>query len=70
MLTNALNDEILLKGEGHTCINSVGRKSCSNMARSAKTLQALGDLDLLVVIDHRMTATAQLADYVIALTPT
>ena len=30
------------------------------------TIRALQDLDLLVVIDHRMTATAEVADYVVA----
>ena len=31
-----------------------------------RTIEALRSLDLLVVIDHRMTATAELADYVFA----
>ncbi len=30
------------------------------------TMQAMDDLDLLVVVDYRMTATAEMADYVIA----
>ncbi len=32
----------------------------------ARTLAAMDDLELLVVIDHRMTQTAEFADYVIA----
>jgi len=32
----------------------------------AKTIEALESLELLVVLDHRMTATAELADFVIA----
>lgn len=32
----------------------------------AKTLEAMAALDLLVVLDHRMTQTAEFADYVIA----
>ena len=67
MLTNALNDEILLKGEGQVRALIVsGGNPVQAWPDQQKTLQALGDLDLLVVIDHRMTATAQLADYVIA----
>ncbi|MEM9131167.1 MAG: molybdopterin-dependent oxidoreductase [Actinomycetota bacterium] len=31
-----------------------------------KTLQAMEDLELLVVLDHRMTQTAEFADYVLA----
>jgi anaerobic selenocysteine-containing dehydrogenase len=67
MLTNALNDEILLEGDGQVRALIVsGGNPIQAWPDQHKTLQALESLDLLVVIDHRMTSTAQLADYVIA----
>lgn len=67
MLTNALNDEILLEGEGQVRALIVsGGNPVQAWPDQRKTLQALQNLDLLVVIDHRMTATAELSDYVIA----
>jgi len=67
MLTNALNDEILLEGEGQVRALIVsGGNPVQAFPDQAKTLEAMQALELLVVIDHRMTATAELADYVIA----
>lgn len=67
MMTNALNDEILLEGEGQVRALIVsGGNPVQAFPDQAKTIQAMQSLELLVVIDHRMTATAELADYVIA----
>ncbi len=67
MMTNALNDEILLEGDGQVKALIVsGGNPVQAFPDQAKTLKAVAELDLLVVIDHRMTATAEVADYVIA----
>lgn len=67
MMTNALNDEILLPGDGQVRALIVsGGNPVQAFPDQAKTVEAMQSLDLLVVIDHRMTATAELADYVIA----
>lgn len=67
MMTNALNDEILLEGEGQVKALVVsGGNPIQAWPDQAKTIQAMQKLELLVVIDHRMTATAELAHYVIA----
>lgn len=67
MMTNALNDEILLEGDGQVKALIVsGGNPVQAFPDQAKTLQAMAALDLLVVVDHRVTATAELADYVIA----
>ena len=67
MMTNALSDEILLKGEGQVRALIVsGGNPVQAWPDQAKTIAAMEDLELLVVIDHRMTATAELADFVIA----
>lgn len=67
MLTNALNDEILLDGDGQVRALIVsGGNPVQAFPDQRKTIEAMQALDLLVVIDHRMTATAELADYVIA----
>lgn len=67
MMTNALSDEILLEGEGQVRALIVsGGNPIQAWPDQAKTLAAMKDLELLVVIDHRMTATAELADFVIA----
>ncbi len=67
MLTNALSDEILEPGEGQVRALIVsGGNPVVAFPDQAKTLRAMEALDLLVVIDHRMTSTAELADYVIA----
>lgn len=67
MMTNALNDEILLEGDGQVRALIVsGGNPVQAFPDQAKTIEAMRALELLVVIDHRMTATAELADYVIA----
>jgi anaerobic selenocysteine-containing dehydrogenase len=67
MMTNALNDEILLEGDGQVKALIVsGGNPVQAWPDQAKTLKAMEALELLVVIDHRMTATAEVADYVIA----
>lgn len=67
MLTNALNDEILIEGDGQVRALIVsGGNPVQAFPDQAKTIEAMEALELLVVIDHRMTATAKLADFVIA----
>lgn len=67
MLTNALNDEILLEGQGQVRALIVsGGNPVQAFPDQAKTIAAMQALELLVVIDHRMTATAELADFVLA----
>jgi anaerobic selenocysteine-containing dehydrogenase len=67
MPTTTLAEEILTPGEGRVraLIVSGGNPAVA-WPDQQRTLEALGDLELLVVIDHRMTATAEFADYVIA----
>ena len=67
MLTNTLADEILEPGEGQVRALIVsGGNPVVAFPDQAKTEAALRALDLLVVIDPRMTPTAELADFVIA----
>jgi anaerobic selenocysteine-containing dehydrogenase len=67
MMTNALNDEILLEGDGQVRALIVsGGNPIQAWPDQHKTIAAMDALELLVVIDHRMTATAELADFVIA----
>ena len=67
MLTNALADEILLEGPGQVRALIVsGGNPVVAWPDQKKTIAALKALEVLVVIDHRMTATSELADYVIA----
>ncbi len=67
MPTSALADEILTEGEGRVralfCIGGNPLEAWPDQARARKALEAL---DLLVVFDIRMTATAHLAHYVVA----
>jgi anaerobic selenocysteine-containing dehydrogenase len=62
-----LAEEILTPGEGRirALIVSGGNPAVA-FPDHELTLRALDDLELLVVIDHRMTPTAEFADYVIA----
>ena len=67
MLTNSLADEILEPGDGQVRALIVsGGNPVVAFPDQAKTEAALGSLEMLVVIDPRMTPTAELADYVIA----
>jgi anaerobic selenocysteine-containing dehydrogenase len=67
MLSSVLAEEILEPGEGkvRALIVSGGNPAVA-FPDQAKTMRALRDLELLVVVDHRMTPTAAEADYVIA----
>ena len=66
MLTNVLAEEILEPGEGRVrCLIVCGGNPVVAFPDQLKTIEALRDLELLVVIDHRRTATAELADYVL-----
>jgi len=66
MLTPLLAEEILEPGEGQVrCLFVCGGNPVVAFPDQLKTIEALKDLELLVVIDHRMTPTAELAHYVI-----
>jgi anaerobic selenocysteine-containing dehydrogenase len=64
---SALAEEILLEGEGQIrALISVGGNPASAIPDQALNVRALEQLDLLVHIDIKRSATASLADYVIA----
>ncbi|MFM2073287.1 MAG: hypothetical protein RLZZ623_3551 [Actinomycetota bacterium] len=66
MLTNVLAEEILEPGEGRVrCLIVCGGNPVVAFPDQLKTIAAMNELDLLVVIDHRMTPTAELAHYVL-----
>ncbi|MAE93082.1 MAG: oxidoreductase [Deltaproteobacteria bacterium] len=66
MPTNTLTDEILTPGEGQIRALIVnGGNPALVFSDEAATLRALRELDLLVVNDLFMSATAQFADYVL-----
>lgn len=65
MPTNALADEILTEGEGRVrALLVIGGNPVVAWPDQEKTVRALRDLELLVVLDHRLTPTAELAHYV------
>jgi anaerobic selenocysteine-containing dehydrogenase len=67
MPTALLADEILTPGEGQIkALICVGGNPLLAWPDQEKTHRALESLDLLVCIDVKMAATAQLADYVLA----
>lgn len=67
MMTATLADEILAPGEDRIrALICVGGNPAVALPDEKKAIKALGSLDLLVTIDPQMTATAKLADYVIA----
>lgn len=67
MPTTTLAEEILAPGDGQVRALIVsGGNPVVAWPDQAQTLRALGSLELLVVIDHRMTATAELAHVVLA----
>lgn len=67
MPTGALSDEILLEGEGQVrALISVGGNPVTAWPDQLRTIDAIRSLGLLVQIDPWMSATARLADYVIA----
>ncbi|MBW2271684.1 MAG: molybdopterin-dependent oxidoreductase [Deltaproteobacteria bacterium] len=67
MPTAALADEILMPGQGQVrALISHGGNPVAAWPDQLKTIEAMKTLDLLVQIDTRMSATAKLADYVVA----
>jgi len=67
MLTTTLAEEILTTGEGQVRALIVsGGNPVVAWPDQELTVAAMKDLELLVVVDHRMSATAEFADYVIA----
>ena len=65
--TAALADEILLEGDGQVrALICIGGNPITAWPDQIKTESALRKLELLVTIDPFMSATAQIADYVIA----
>lgn len=64
---SALAEEILLEGEGQVrALLSVGGNPAMAIPDQALNVRAFEQLDLLVHVDIKMSATAKLADYVIA----
>ena len=64
--TSALADEILTSGEGRVrALFVVGGNPLAAFPNREKTRKALEALDLLVVIDPQLSATAALADFVL-----
>jgi anaerobic selenocysteine-containing dehydrogenase len=65
--SNTLTDEILTPGEGQIrALFVLGGNPALVLPDEASTVRALKDLDLLVVNDHFLSATAKFADYVFA----
>ena len=66
MLTNALADEIIEPGTDQVRALIVsGGNPVVAWPDHGKTVRAMEELELLVVIDHRLTATAEFASYVL-----
>ena len=67
MPTAALNDEILMDGEGQVkALFCLGGNPMVAFPDQDKTLRAMEKLELLVCVDLYKSATAKLADYIIA----
>ncbi len=67
MPTAVISDEMLLEGEGQIkALICVGGNPLLAWPDQDKTYAALSGLELLVCIDIKMAATAQMADYVLA----
>jgi anaerobic selenocysteine-containing dehydrogenase len=65
--TTSLPDQILDRGPGRLrALVVVGGNPVACWPDQARSLEALRELDLLIVLDPRMTRTAALANYVIA----
>jgi anaerobic selenocysteine-containing dehydrogenase len=65
--TAALADEILMPGDGRVkALICVGGNPVAAWPDQNKTWRAMQELDLLVTVDIKMSATAKVADYVIA----
>lgn len=66
MLASCLAEEILLPGDGQVrALIVCGGNPVVAFPDQRLTVEALRSLELLVVIDHRMTASARLAHYVL-----
>ena len=66
MPCTTLAQEIIEPGEGQIrALFSNGGNPVAAWPDQARSLQAMETLDLLVAIDHRMTQTAQFADYIL-----
>ncbi len=67
MPTAALNDEILMEGEGQVkALICLGGNPMVAFPDQDKTLEAMNKLELLVCVDLYKSATAKVADYIIA----
>tara|TARA_R110002073_G_scaffold6066_3_gene36595 strand:- start:267 stop:2435 length:2169 start_codon:yes stop_codon:yes gene_type:complete len=67
MPTAVISDEMLLQGDGQIkALICVGGNPLLAWPDQDKTHRALAGLELLVCIDLRMSATAQMADYILA----
>jgi anaerobic selenocysteine-containing dehydrogenase len=67
MPTTVLADEILMEGEGQVrALINHGGNPVAAWPDQLKTIEAMEKLELLVQIDIKMSATAKMADYVIA----
>lgn len=67
MPTGIIADEMLMPGEGQIkALICVGGNPLLAWPDQEKTYRALDSLDLLVCIDVKMAATAQMADYILA----
>ncbi|MGK0501069.1 MAG: anaerobic selenocysteine-containing dehydrogenase, partial [Oceanicoccus sp.] len=67
MPTAVINDEMLLEGDGQIkALICVGGNPLLAWPDQEKTHRALKSLELLVCIDIKMAATAQMADYIIS----
>lgn len=65
--TAALADEILYEGEGRIrVLICVGSNPIAAWPDQLKTIEAMENLDLLVTLDMKMSATSAFADYVVA----
>jgi anaerobic selenocysteine-containing dehydrogenase len=65
--TGALADEILHEGEGRIrVLICVGSNPIAAWPDQLKTVRAMENLDLLVTLDMKMSATSKFADYVVA----
>ena len=66
MPCTTLAQEIVQPGEGQIrALFSNGGNPVAAWPDQARTIEAMESLDLLVAIDHRMTQTAQFADYIL-----
>ena len=67
MPTAALADEILLPGEGQVkALLCIGGNPVVAWPNQQKVVRAMETLDLLVCVDSRVSATARMADFVLA----